>query len=99
MSQFTFDELKKTKKDNTTRIEPYAVDSESLWKTGQIMGDSQNKARMLMTAPANLMTPTIFSEKVQTMLKGLKGISTIEHDESWALEQGMYAFLSVSRGR
>ncbi|CAO3667180.1 unnamed protein product [Rhizopus stolonifer] len=98
LSQFTFDELKKTKKDNTTRIEPYAVDSESVWKTGQIMGDSQNKARMLMTAPANLMTPTIFSEKVQTMLKGLKGISTIEHDENWALGQGMYAFLSVSRG-
>ncbi|KAI9268796.1 cytosol aminopeptidase family, catalytic domain-containing protein [Sporodiniella umbellata] len=99
MSQFSLEELKRKKKE-AIKFGPYAADSSTsaFWEAGQINGDSQNIARMLMTTPANLMTPTLFSEKVQNLLKGLKNTSILEHGEDWALEYGMHSFISVSKG-
>ncbi|PRP78180.1 hypothetical protein PROFUN_11310 [Planoprotostelium fungivorum] len=68
------------------------------WETGVIYGEAQNMARELMETPANLLTPTIFSEKVKDMLNGLDNVKVQVHEEEWAREKNMGAFLSVTRG-
>lgn len=52
------------------------------WKTGEVFAYSQNLARELMDTPANLMTPTIFTERAKKELEGLAGITVNVHDES-----------------
>lgn len=64
---------------------------------GQIKAEAQNWARKLSDTPANLMTPTIFSEEVSKTLKSV-GVSVEIHDKAWAEKKGMGSFLSVSRG-
>lgn len=50
-----------------------------------------------MDTPANLMTPTIFAETVINKLKAFK-VECIARDKTWAEDQKMGSFLSVSRG-
>lgn len=52
-----------------------------------------------METPANLMTPTIFAEKVKNHFQKCNIDVKIEaHDADWARELGMNAFLSVANG-
>lgn len=52
-----------------------------------------------METPANLMTPTIFAETVQTKMATVgNGVQVLVHDEAWAKEKGMGSFLSVTNG-
>lgn len=108
MAQFSFDKLKQKKPEDQEKyeekaVEPYIEGEEKSvqksWKTGQIYGASQNVARMLMTSPANLMTPKLFSEEVAYLLAGLENIDIEVHDEEWVTRQKMNAFLSVAKGR
>lgn len=104
MAQFSFDKLKQNKQDVDNVVEPYytTLDETSVkknWEIGQIYGASQNVARMLMTSPANLMTPKLFSEEVAYLLAGLENVDIEVHDENWVTRQKMNAFLSVSKGR
>lgn len=108
LAQFSFDKLKQKKpedkKEDTEKVVgPYIEGEESdvqkSWETGQIYGASQNVARMLMTSPANLMTPKLFSEEVAYLLAGLENIDIEVHDEEWVTRQKMNAFLSVAKGR
>lgn len=84
-------------------MEPYLVtENKSIqqsWQLGQIYGASQNVARMLMTTPANLMTPKLFAEEVAYLLAGLENVDIEVHDEEWAKRQNMNSFLSVAKGR
>lgn len=68
------------------------------WYTGEVYAKAQNWARELKETPANLMTPTIFSERVTAAFKNLPNTSVIVHDEDWAREQKMGSFLSVAAG-
>ncbi|KAJ1679379.1 hypothetical protein EV182_002170 [Spiromyces aspiralis] len=68
------------------------------WLSGLEYARSQNFARDLATAPANLMTPTLFSESVVAELKSIPNVSVQVHDSQWAELQGMGAFLSVAQG-
>jgi aminopeptidase len=54
---------------------------------------------MLMTSPANLMTPKLFAEEVAYLLAGLENVDINVHDEEWATRNKMNAFLSVAKGR
>ena len=68
---------------------------------GQIYADSQNFARDLMEAPANLMTPEIFGETVKNKIEewNLSGnTEVIIRDEQWIKDKKMNSFLSVSAG-
>lgn len=67
------------------------------WRKGIVKAEAQNWARKLADTPANLMTPTIFSQEVSSVLSQL-GVSVIIHDKAWAEKKGMGSFLSVSRG-
>lgn len=96
LAQFSFDKCK-SKKDEDVHVGPFTESAD--WETGQIYGASQNVARMLMTTPANLMTPKIFSEEVAYLLAGLENVEVIVRDEEWAAKQNMNALLSVAKGR
>ncbi|KAI8140062.1 cytosol aminopeptidase family, catalytic domain-containing protein [Fennellomyces sp. T-0311] len=102
LAQFAFNKLKeKTDDEPVLRVGPFAlekVDDGLNWETGEIYGMSQNLARMLMTTPANLMTPKAFSEEVAYLLAGLENIDIIVHDKDWAVRQKMNSFLSVAQG-
>jgi len=68
------------------------------WDTGVIYGQAQNNARELMETPANLMTPSIFGKRAEELLSGIENMTVKVHDEKWAEEKKMGAFLSVTRG-
>ncbi|KAI9485018.1 cytosol aminopeptidase family, catalytic domain-containing protein [Zychaea mexicana] len=105
LAQFEFSKLKKGKdQEPFLSVGPFGgLDEASVngglnWETGQIYGVSQNLARMLMTTPANLMTPKTFSEEVAYLLAGLENIDIAVHDKEWAVRQKMNSFLSVAQG-
>lgn len=64
---------------------------------GTVKAQAQNWARELADTPANLMTPTIFSERVSSVLTQL-GVDVKIHNENWASDKKMNSFLSVARG-
>ncbi|EPQ26995.1 uncharacterized protein PFL1_05631 [Pseudozyma flocculosa PF-1] len=68
------------------------------WHTGEVYAKAQNWARELKETPANLMTPTIFGQRVTAAFKNLPNTQVIVHDEDWAREQKMGSFLSVAAG-
>lgn len=67
------------------------------WRVGIIKAQAQNWARELADTPSNLMTPTIFSQRVSEILTNL-GVDVQVHDKSWAEQKKMGSFLSVARG-
>ncbi|KAI0305497.1 hypothetical protein B0F90DRAFT_1808746 [Multifurca ochricompacta] len=68
------------------------------WETGVIYAEAQNFARTLMELPANLLTPTTFSERVKAEFANIPNTQIFVHDEEWAAEKGMRTFLSVTKG-
>ncbi|KAH7886392.1 cytosol aminopeptidase family, catalytic domain-containing protein [Phlebopus sp. FC_14] len=68
------------------------------WERGVVYAKAQNLARTLMELPANVMTPTAFTERVKAELKGISNVDVIVRDEAWAAEKGMRTFLSVTKG-
>lgn len=67
------------------------------WRVGNIKAQAQNWARQLADTPANLMTPTIFSQEVSSVLSKL-GVTVTVRDKEWAEQKKMGSFLSVSHG-
>ncbi|KAI0808900.1 hypothetical protein BC629DRAFT_1480154 [Irpex lacteus] len=51
-----------------------------------------------MEMPGNMLTPTLFAERVQREFGGVEGVDVVVRDAEWAEEQGMNSFLSVTRG-
>lgn len=99
LSSWKFQEYKTKKSELPTvqLFEPSNNQDCDLWNKGFIKGESQNIARKLADTPANLMTPTIFSNVAQELLSPL-GIDVKVHDQKWAEDQKMGAFLSVTQG-
>ncbi|KAI8972109.1 cytosol aminopeptidase family, catalytic domain-containing protein [Pilobolus umbonatus] len=97
LSQFSFDKLKKEKKEDI-RLEPWVEENNKEWTKGQIYGAAQNVARMLMTSPGNLMTPKLFADEVAYLLAGLENIEVFVRTEEWVAKQKMNSFMAVSQG-
>ncbi|KAG6860633.1 hypothetical protein C0995_009222 [Termitomyces sp. Mi166 len=51
------------------------------WERGSIYAKAQNLARTLMELPANIMTPTKFTERVKAEFVGLRNVEIIVRDE------------------
>jgi len=68
------------------------------WDRGVIYGQCQNLARTLMELPANMMTPTAFTERIKKEFAGIPNVTIIVRDEVWAAEKNMNTFLSVTHG-
>lgn len=50
------------------------------WSEGVEYAEAQNFARTLMELPANLLTPTLFTETVKREFNGVKGVEIIVRD-------------------
>lgn len=65
------------------------VEPSKEWDRGVVYGEAQNLARTLMEYPANMITPTLFCERVKKEFEGIPNVEIIVHDEAWAQEKGM----------
>jgi cytosol aminopeptidase len=86
----------------------------TVWTEGVVYADAQNLARTLMELPANMLTPTLFCERVQKEFEGVDSVEIIVRDTGeysthcpyckdsscaeWAKQKGMNSFLSVTHG-
>ncbi|KAF2361718.1 Peptidase M17 leucyl aminopeptidase C-terminal [Trinorchestia longiramus] len=95
LASFIYQALKSKKKDRPAVQSALPPDNE--WKRGEALARGQNFARELMETPANHLTPTIFAQRAKESLERL-GVAVIPHDQAWAEQQKMGAFLSVTRG-
>ena len=56
------------------------------WAEGVVYAEAQNLARTLMELPANMLTPTLFAERIQKEFEGLENVEIIVRDAGmWAL--------------
>ncbi|KAE9391610.1 leucine aminopeptidase [Gymnopus androsaceus JB14] len=74
------------------------VETSKDWDRGVTYAYSQNLARTLSELPANMMTPTIFCERVKAEFSGVENVEITVRDENWAASKGMNTFLSVTHG-
>lgn len=68
------------------------------WNRGTLYAEAQILARELTELPANMLTPTLFCERIKKESEGLNNIELIVRDEAWARDHGMQSFLSVTKG-
>merc|ERR1711962_1786509 len=71
--------------------------SNSDWETGKNNATAQNFARMLMETPANLMTPTIFCQRVTDTLEPL-GVKCTTYGSDFIKNERMGAFWCIAKG-
>jgi len=102
LALFKFNDLKTAKNDQVPHVDvrpPSSSSSGELgWDTGVTYAKAQNLARELMELPANLMTPTIFCDRVTKEFEGVKNVDIIVRDKAWAEGKNMNTFLSVTHG-
>ncbi|KAF8587050.1 leucine aminopeptidase [Ramaria rubella] len=99
--KFTTLRTKEEDKNPEVAVEPLngAASKDGLdWSTGIVYAESQNFARELMELPANIVTPTGFTERVKEAFKGIPNIEIHVRDTEWAKSKGMNTFLSVTKG-
>ena len=71
--------------------------SNSDWETGKNNATAQNFARTLMETPANLMTPTIFAQRVTDTLEPL-GVKCTTYGSDFIKNERMGAFWCIAKG-
>ncbi|KAI0641263.1 cytosol aminopeptidase family, catalytic domain-containing protein [Trametes meyenii] len=74
------------------------IKSDKDWDVGTVYAKAQNFARTLMELPANIVTPTAFTERIKTEFAGIPNVEVIVRDTEWAAKKGMNTFLSVTKG-
>ncbi|XP_071374086.1 cytosol aminopeptidase [Centroberyx affinis] len=95
---FQYDELKSKKKTKVTAQLHGSTDLAG-WEKGILYGEGQNLARLLMEAPANHITPTVFADTIEEKLAPYAERVTVhKRPQAWIEEHQMGAFLSVSKG-
>lgn len=97
---FSYDELKSSShKKRKVKLSLLLANETNTpaWERGVILANGQNLARRLAETPANLMTPTIFTQQARELAEPL-GITVKIHDRAWAEEKKMFSFLSVANG-
>lgn len=105
MCVYVYDELKTDEKKKTrVNLDCYTQHCDnpesvqSAWQRGTTLARGQNLAKRLFEAPANVMTPTRFTEIAQETLAGLDKVQIRIWDEKWATEKKMGGFLGVAKG-
>lgn len=72
------------------------------WKCGLIYAEAQNFSRWLAESPSNMMTPTMFAERVKERVQQLQcssvSLAALVHEQKWAEQQQMGCFLGVAKG-
>lgn len=104
LALWSFDELKSEEKfkKKQFKIDLYNPgengDDKAKFERGAELARAQNVARRLEELPSNHLTPTMFGDAVIELFKHLPEVGVVVHDEQWARQKGMGAFLSVGRG-
>ncbi|KAL5489713.1 hypothetical protein ACEPAI_4545 [Sanghuangporus weigelae] len=98
LHSFTLKTGKDANPGRDIEIRPSSGLDEDAWTRGSIYAEAQILARELMELPGNMMTPSIFSERIQKEADGLQGVQVIVRDQAWIKEKGMRSFLSVAKG-
>lgn len=97
-----FDELKAEKyKRKQVKVDLYTEkepDVKESFEKGVMLARAQNMCRRLAELPANYLTPTAFGRYVEELFKELPSVRAIVHDQKWAEDKKMGAFLSVAKG-
>lgn len=99
--QHSFDELKAAASRSVVNPVSLLATTDSAkadWTRGLILADAQNIARRLAETPANLMTPTIFCERVAALLEKEAKVTVHIRGPEWIEEKKMGSFASVGRG-
>ncbi len=102
---YRFDRHKRTDDDATviaavTIVEHDASKTDAIRNAaerGRIAAEAANIARDFANEPANVLTPTEFAARAQTLATE-HGLGFHLYDREWAEEMGMGAFLGVARG-
>nr|XP_061791789.1 cytosol aminopeptidase-like [Nerophis lumbriciformis] len=95
---FHYDRLKSKKKTKVT-VRPHDSGDATAWERGVQYAEGQNLARLLMEAPANHITPSAFAQTIEERLSQYGDRVVVKkRSQAWIEEQGMGAFLSVSKG-
>lgn len=95
---FQYDQLKSKKKTKVTAQLNGSGDMAG-WKKGVLYGEGQNLARLLMEAPANHITPSVFADTIEEKLAlHAEQVTVHKRPQAWIEQQQMGAFLSVSKG-
>ncbi|KAF8992882.1 hypothetical protein BDQ17DRAFT_1432083 [Cyathus striatus] len=86
-----FSTVKPAKDEKKLAFKPLEVSAEAkkAWETGVVYAESQNLARTLMELPANMITPTAFTERVKTEFASIPNVEILVRDEKWAEKKGM----------
>lgn len=53
---------------------------QAAWNEGVVYAEAQNLARTLMELPANMLTPTLFCERIKKEFQGVGGVEIIVRD-------------------
>ncbi|XP_074601186.1 cytosol aminopeptidase-like [Brevipalpus obovatus] len=100
LSDYRLEELKSTKSHQRqlefTLLDPDST-SQAAWERGRLLAEGQNMARRFADMPANLMTPTIFTDEV-TKLAANTSVKVTVRDKEWMKQMKMGSFLSVTHG-
>lgn len=97
--KFTLKTKKEGQEDKDVNFKPLGPgESTASWEEGLTVSYAQNLARELMELPANMMTPTLFCERMKKELSDAANVEIFVRDEAWAAEKGMRTFLSVTKG-
>jgi leucyl aminopeptidase len=78
---------------DASKLEPMKLAAER----GRVIAEAANWSRDLSNEPANVLTPTEFAARAETMARE-HGLGFHVYDRGWAESQGMGAFLGVARG-
>jgi aminopeptidase len=84
--------------EKTITIEPLNGHKSETWNKAYIYAHSQVIAARLTETPANLMTPTIFSNTFYSLFQNVKNAQVIIRDREWAQSMEMFSFLGVAQG-
>lgn len=101
LATYSFDQYKKEEEHTLAECIVVGASGEGL-REGVARGEAYAKAitaaRDLVNRPPNDLTPEALAEFARSLSGSDNNVSVQVHDETWAEEQGMGAFLAVARG-
>ncbi|XP_037927374.1 cytosol aminopeptidase-like [Teleopsis dalmanni] len=98
LAVWRYNELKdKMRRTRVPKLEIYDNPDMDAWTRGLFKAEAQNLARRLSDTPANLMTPTIFSQNAVDALCPC-GVTVEIRTMDWIEQQQINSFLMIAKG-
>jgi len=103
LGTYEFDAFKSGQRKKIHQVDPLCpsnvlAKSSSSLGVGMIHAMAQNWARTLAELPPNVLTPSVFADKVREEFGNKENLVVKVQDETWIRSMGMNALLAVSSG-